>query len=232
MKTDTRVRSVALSLACAVPLLAQTVTLPVPARQDAVQGPAATAAAAALAPDILRADEMDETSQIAYPVLKDDLINAGSPYLASVVHDDYAVFQGCRIEALNDGELGQDTSQPGVAFDFDGAWTTTFTLDKAKAPKGYEIREVRTVAGWVKYRANQKYELSIARVDKPDIFISLGIVDYAPDSTCSSRVTLSKANGPLATGVLALRFRFMPQRPGVQAETAYREIDVIGAPLP
>jgi hypothetical protein len=208
------------------------VTLEVPAKRDAVLGTAAAPVAAPLAADIRQTKEMDETSQIAYPALADDLINTGSPYLASVVHEDYTTFQACRIEALNDGDLGQNSAQPGIAFDFDGAWTTTFRLDTAKAPKGYEIREIRSLAGWLKHRANQKYELAIASVGKPDVFVSLGLVEYAPDSTCASRITLNKENGPLATGVAALRFRFMPQRAGVQSETAYREIDVLGAPLP
>jgi hypothetical protein len=173
---------------------------------------------------------MDESSQVAYPALADDLVNDGSPYLAAVKHEDHVPYQGCRIAALNDGGLGQDSNQAGVAFDLDGAWTTTFLLDRARAPKGYEIREIRTLAGWIRHRANQKYELSIAAADKPDLFVSLGVFEYAPDSTCSSRIALSRADGPLAAGVVALRFRFMPQRAGVQSETAYREIDVVGAP--
>ena len=213
-------------------LAAQTVNLEVPARQDGVQGAPAKPAPAPLAPDILVTQAMDESSQVAFPALATDLVNAGSSSLSEVKHVDYAEYQGCRVGALNDGELGQDSSQAGVAFDLDGAWTTTFVLNTARAPRGYEIREIRTLAGWVKYRANQKYELAVAKVGQPDLFVPLGVVEYAPDCTCSSRVTLSQANGPLATGVAALRFRFMPQRAGVQSETAYREIDVVGIPLP
>jgi hypothetical protein len=184
------------------------------------------------AADIVQAKEKNEASQVAFPALRDDLVNAGSPSLAAAMHDGYTKYQGCRIEALNDGEPGVDSAQPGVAFDLDGVWTTTFVLATARAPKGYDINEIRTIAGWIKNRANQKYELLLAKIAAPGSFISLGVFEYAPNVTGSTRITLTKANGPLATGVAAIRFRFMPDRPGVQAETAYREIDVIGSPTP
>ncbi|MFZ2657827.1 MAG: hypothetical protein WAX69_23035 [Victivallales bacterium] len=169
-------------------------------------------------------------SQTPYPVLKDDLVNAGSPSLAKVLFDDFAPHQACNAAALNDGNTGNPSDQNGVTFDLDGTWTTTFVLDASKASKGYDISEIRTVAGWPPSRAYQKYELLVSKVSAPDKFISMGTFNVdAEGGALASQIKLTGKESLIETNVSSIKFKFMVPNPAVPAtETAYREIDVVG----
>lgn len=170
-------------------------------------------------------------SQTPYPVLKDDLVNAGAHSLLKASFDDFAPHQASNAATLNDGEAGKPTDNASVAFDLDGKWKTTFVLDTAKAAKGYEISEIRTTAGWLPNRACQKYELLIAKVGAPDRFVSMGIFELDAEKALGTQLKLTGAQGPLASNVAALKFVFtVPESAdGSATETTYREVDVIGA---
>lgn len=159
-----------------------------------------------------------------YPVLKDDLVNAGSPALAKVSHEEFKQHVGHSTSALNDGGNGT------VTFDLDGKWTTTFDLDTAKAPKGYDITEIMTSAAWAPNRACQKYELLISKVSAPDKFISMGIFEADAEKAIATQIKLTGKQNLIESNVAAVKFNFMVPKSaaGGATETAYREIDIIG----
>jgi hypothetical protein len=171
--------------------------------------------------EVIKSDE----GKKPYPVLKDDLVNAGSPALAKVSHEEFKQHVGHSTSALNDGGNGT------VAFDLDGKWTTTFDLDIAKAPKGYDITEIITSAAWAPNRACQKYELLISKVSAPDKFISMGIFEADAENAFATQIKLTGKQNLIESNVSAVKFNFMVPKSvkGGATETAYREIDIIGA---
>lgn len=169
-------------------------------------------------------------SQTPYPVLKDDLVNAGSPALAKVLFEDFTRFGACNAAALNDGEVGTPSNQVNVTFDLDGQWTTTFLLDISKSPKGYDISEIKTAAGWPPNRACQKYELLISKVSEPEKFISQGTFEADAEGGLATQIKLTGKQNLIESNVSALKFKFMVAKSAALGgnETAYREIDIIG----
>ena len=168
-------------------------------------------------------------SQVAIPPATDDLINAGQPTLAGEDHQGYTPFtwQGTSsTAALNDGILGQDNINTDTAFDLDGTWVSTYLLNTALHPGGYDITENRTISGWAANRANQSFELLFATVDKPNDFVSYGTFSYSPNNTGSAMIDLTDSTGTIATGVAAVRFNVL------NAGTVYREFDVFGQATP
>ncbi|OPZ27085.1 MAG: GDSL-like Lipase/Acylhydrolase [Lentisphaerae bacterium ADurb.BinA184] len=166
-------------------------------------------------------------SQVAIPPATDDLINVGQATLAGESHDGYAPFtlQGTSSTgALNDGLLGQDSVNTDTAFDLDGTWTSTYLLNTALRPAGYDITEIRTISGWIATRTNQSFELLFATVEDPALFVSYGTFSYSPGNSGSAMITLTDSTGLLATGVAAIRFNVL------NAGTVYREFDVFGQP--
>jgi len=169
-------------------------------------------------------------NEIPFPVAKDDLVNAGSKYLSRVTFENYAAFKDCNEAALNDGELGAPSNQKGVTFDLDGEWITTFVLDTAKSPKGFDISSIITTAGWPPNRACQSYELFVAKVSAPTVFVSLGTYEVDATGEKASQIKLTAKKDVIAANVAAVRFKFMVPEPKGGSETAYREVDVIGKP--
>lgn len=169
-------------------------------------------------------------SQTPYPALSDDLVNAGSPALAKVLFEDFTPFQACNAAALNDGKLGTPLNQGSVTFALNGLWTVTFVLDTLKAPRGYDIREIRTIAGWPPNRACQKYELLVSKVSDPDKFISLGLYEVDAKNALATQIKLTGTENPLAINVAIIKFKIMMVESSTkgQTSTTYREIDVIG----
>ena len=165
-------------------------------------------------------------------------MNVGQATLASVSNTGYAPFSSGGFTTsttnLNDGAAGlSSTGFPNalatIAFDLDGVWVTTFTLDTTVNTNGYSIRQVQTIGGWLAARADQKYRLEYAPVNSPQAFLPLGV--FSLDASAlngSSRITLVDSSGRLAENVKSLRFSF--QSLGGGAETVYREVDVFGDP--
>lgn len=170
-------------------------------------------------------------SQVPYPALSDDLVNAGSPALAKVLFDDFTPFQKCNAAALNDGTVGMPSSQGSVTFDLDGNWTVTFVLDISKSPNGYDIGEIRTIAGWPPNRACQKFELFVSKVSAPDKFTSMGVFEVDAEGALATQIKLTGTQNQIETNVAAIKFKIMIPESAIKGATAttYREIDVIGS---
>ena len=174
--------------------------------------------------------QIDKNNQIPYPAMKDDLVNAGSEFLAEVLMENFKPFQKCNAKALNDGTVGLPGRQDAVTFDLDGKWTTTFVLDTAKSARGYDIKEIRTIAGWPPNRACQKYQLLISKTSSPDKFISLGTFSADARKGLATIIKLTGKKGSIGNNVAAIKFEFMVPKSAVggATQTTYREIDIVG----
>jgi hypothetical protein len=168
--------------------------------------------------------------------LSPNLVRAGSPTLAGVRTN--------RYKGSHDPGLLNDGSLFGATDDKDYTSTTTYALDTAATPGGFDVTEIRTDAGLPiadngDERSNQSYEVWWAAVDAPDVFVQLGAFHHIMVNRAerASQVDLLHADGsPLATGVAKIQFRFTqpPRRQfgfyGIETKTPYREIEVLGAP--
>jgi len=189
------------------------------------------AAAIALGPlahgAIQQTNSVSSGSQMAFPASAVDLIQISAVTLASEQHDEFTPFTykgTTSTAALNDGLLGQDSINTDTAFDLDGKWTSTYFLDTAVNPQGYDITGIRAISGWIANRTNQSFELLFASVADPALFVSYGTFSYSPGNSGSAMITLTDSTGLLATGVAAIRFNVL------NAGTVYREFDVFGQP--
>jgi len=190
-----------------------------------VAGSSEASPAQAVNPNIQVEILKSKEGQTPYPVMKDDLVNAGSPSLIKVLDDGFKAYKaGQETSALNDGGNGT------VTFDLDGKWTTTFDLDIAKAPKGYDITAIITSAAWAPNRACQKYELLLSKVSAPDKFISMGIFEADAENAFATQIKLTGKQNLIESNVASVKFNFMVPKSaaGGATETAYREIDVVG----
>jgi hypothetical protein len=146
---------------------------------------------------------------------------------------------------LRDGNVGASTSgnivwpqlvleAPGVAGgDPNGMFSTTFDLDLAAAPYGYDISQIDTIAGWDAFRSQQRYALWVSKIGTPD-FEYVGVFQIEDSAagaslgTGSSRIQIIGDGGvPVALNVDALRFDFM-KTGNSDGGPVYREIDVTG----
>jgi lysophospholipase L1-like esterase len=163
-----------------------------------------------------------------------NLIRAGSVTLQSVETIGYAGKHA--ITVLNDGELGSASN------DKDALSTTTFTLDTSAHANGYDITEIRTMAGMPiaangDERAHQAYEVWWSTVDAPQRFERLGDFHHimVNRDERASQMLISRLDAqPMMQRVKAIRFRFVepPLRQfgffGIQSPVRYREIEVLG----
>ncbi len=185
---------------------------------------------------IHQVDRWSSTSSTPW-TLGNSLIRAGSPTLASAATTDYTGRHSPAL--LNDGNL-----KGGTTDDKDFASTSTYTLDTAAAPAGYDIAQIRTEGGLPlsdsgDESAHQSYEIWIATVDAPDAFAKLGAFHHimVNKTERASQIDLTPAAGAtLATHVAKVQFRFTqpPRRQygfiGIGTPTPYRELEVFGAP--
>ncbi len=192
--------------------------------------------------DTFRVVQNKETSddELGFSAARDDLVNHDSPFLARVSHERFQPFthrqSTSTAAALNDGQadIAVQTdpalAKGTVAFDIDGAWTSTFWLDTSQYPRGYDLSEIRTYSGWQGPRASQRYKLWLRRVGE-DQFEYYGTYRLTYARSGSARITLTSNTGVIASGVAAVRFEFNPG-PSRRDHTCYREIDIFGAPTP
>lgn len=177
----------------------------------------------------------------AFTAATDDLINAGSPFLAGAAHFGYGGGASYPIAGLNDGDAG-----PGAALVTDPAdeqWVTTFRLNTQLSPAGFDIDEVRGLnfAGGEGAEGGfgaQAFAVQFEFVGSPGVFQTVGSFRYAystaslaPTTGGSGELRLSRSPGPLASGVSSIRVRFIPD-PAFNARTGYTELDVFGSPTP
>jgi lysophospholipase L1-like esterase len=130
-----------------------------------------------------------------------------------------------------------------AAHDRDNSWTSTFVFDTGVNAAGYDVTEVRTYAGGLvepngDEHAHQAYEVWYSTVAAPEEFVRLGDFHHiiVNEREKASRIALTRADGPVASGVKALQFRFEepPLRQagfiGIGNPADYREIESLGAP--
>jgi lysophospholipase L1-like esterase len=169
--------------------------------------------------------------------LQPNLIRAGSPTLLSATTTDYT--GGHSPALLNDG------SQKAYTNDGDYPSTTTFMLNTVGAPNGYDITEVRTMAGRPiadngDERAEQAYELWVQQADRPGTWTPMGAYHHVMVNRAqmASEVILSSTTpgAVMIPHVTAIQFRFVapPFRQfgvfGILTQTPYRELEVAGVP--
>jgi hypothetical protein len=180
---------------------------------------------------IVQTDTTINGDDVAIPVSAIDLINQPSSTVSST---GYTPFSSGGFttddDNLNNGSQGISgaifpAALATIAFDLDGTWTSTFTLDVSLSPAGYDITQIDTIAGWVGSRSGQTYELFYSVVGDAG-FTSLGTFTIADPGTGSTRISLTDNTGTIATGVDAVQFSFTP----TSTEDVYREIDVFGIP--
>ena len=166
------------------------------------------------------------------------LIRAGSPTLAGAKTTGY--------KGAHDPALLDDGSLAGTTDDHDYTSITTYTLDTAATPGGFDVAEIRTDAGLPiadngDERSHQSYELWWSSVDAPASFVRLGAFHHIMVNRAerASQVDITSLDGgPLATRVAKIQFRFTqpPRRQfgfyGIDTKTPYRELEVLGGPTP
>jgi hypothetical protein len=168
------------------------------------------------------------------PVSSTDLLQTN---LASVTSSGgFSGFAANTLSLLTDGLLGTPGAPSGVASVAPlGGTSITFTLDTATNPLGYDITSLVTTASWDTGRDGQEYTVSYSTVAAPATFTTLFTIaqyqspqaEFNP-ATTSVTLTENAGSGLLATGVAAVRLTFTNFE---NSGTAYREIDLIGAPV-
>jgi hypothetical protein len=196
---------------------------------------------------VVQTNESSLESELAYPVIATDLINAGQPTLASVVHFDFVGSQEASADNLNNGSPGISAFVPDnngytaatatTAIDVGGIlyaeWTSTYFLNLSGAPLGYDITRMQSISGWPDQRSSQRYEALVSVVGDAS-FTTLGEFKFLSPvfiGTNSTRITLTDSSGVLASGVDAIKFYFLVGGfDGTEKELLYREMDVFGTP--
>lgn len=211
-------------------------------------------------PDTLRVKtgEVLETSNFAYlanPSDSPEPAIAGS-YSAEASNSDY-INDGQRTfsaelqspapssgaAGLNDG-VASGSGLVNNAYFSPGQFpaSATFTLDTTVNTSGYDLTEIRTIAGRENggaNLANQSYEVWISTVGSND-FSLLHTVNYKPftstglnGNTGATRVSLSNSGGILANGVDQVRFVFLDDGEsfGNVDGTYYQEIDIYSSTI-
>lgn len=180
-------------------------------------------------------DRFSTKTATPWTLAPDGLVRAGAATLAGVETTGYTGNHAPTL--LNDGLL------KAYSNDGDKVWTTTYTLNTALAPAGYDVREIRTAAGLPTAdngdeRTHQAYEIWWSTVDAPGSFVQLGDFRHilVNKAARASQVTLTRADGTaIASRVAKIQFRFKqpPTRQfgfiGIDSPVHYREIEVLGA---
>ncbi len=176
-------------------------------------------------------DYYSTSSETPWPPSGESLIRAGSATLEDVLHLGYD--GSVSPEVLNDGLAGRATNDP------DNQWVSTFVLDTSVNTAGYDITQVGSGAGGPRPRnLHQAYEVWYSSVGTPFEFVRLGDFHHIPvnDLEQGSAIVVSGVDGPLASGVRALQFRFkeppLKQRGffGQPRKTRYYEVEALGTP--
>ena len=163
-----------------------------------------------------------------------DLVNQGQATFSSLVESPPQF----GAQNANDGAAATTGDDSTFWFSHQQPNTLTFTLNTAVKPLGYDITQIRTVAGWAgvtQSQANQDFELFVRPVGSPT-FSSLGSFSHTPfpdtnsGGSYSTRITLTDDTGVIASGVDAVRFTYAVASFGGTAGLVIREIDIDGAP--
>jgi len=98
---------------------------------------------------------------------------------------------------------------------------------------GYNLTNITVYGGWGDAgRDQQAYTVYYSTVASPTNFVALTSVNYNPANPANvqsaTRTTITSTNGPLATGVAAVKFDFTSP-PGENGYSGYSEIQFFGA---
>ncbi len=195
-------------------------------------------------------DTTNQTSPGGYVASSTDLINAGSPTLASATPNVSGYFNFGGWTQLNNGSAGS----PSVSGTMTDASTSsgndafiTYTLQGSAG--GYAITEFNSISGWPDQRSWQTIQLDVSTVSVP-AFTPIGIINGnfnsnqayrytpafggAPGNASRLRFADSVNPGvtPIATGVTAIRVHILQLSPPSTEPGAYREWDLQGYAVP
>jgi len=162
-------------------------------------------------------------SQDFFAASATDLINLGQPSLAS--------FEASNLTYGDGNVLIDGTSAHAIGAGADwGGWGATFYLDTTANPLGYNVTEIKSIAGWGDGRANQEILIMYRPVGQTD-FVTLGryanglAVEANPDGQCTQISLTDSEGGFVLSGIDAIHI-------GVSQYTIMKEVDVFGAPVP
>ena len=182
----------------------------------------------------------DFAAAVTYMVVGEKQVSADTPSPIGVVAGDLLEMGGvvCTsdyskpwdLPALVNGSwLGGGDPYSNVPF------VTTYALDLATNPLGYNIKEIRMFTDQGGDRAGQSYDIYYSLINAPDAFVLLGSVSTPhTDSgavmtrTYDSRTGATPDAGPaILSGVAKIQFHV---RPVGDYGVVWREFDVTGAP--
>ena len=175
----------------------------------------------------------EDTSQVFWSGIGNDLINDGSPTLQGVVGTSLggAIINGDTSSSVNGELMYLDQS----------SYSITYTLNTSINTLGYDIISIDSYAGWTKWRVNQIYDITYTTMAN-SAPIALAQVSYLPvkngvpaENNMSTRIHVSNPSDVLATGVKSITFTFkgdttQPASGVATVGAIYRELDVVGRP--
>lgn len=167
----------------------------------------------------------------------DDLINLGSPSLASQSNSGGSLFSSDPSGiALNNGTI-YDGGAPGTTDDdktycpADGS-SITFDLQLVPGSVGYDITAIEAITGTAQNRASQRMRIEYSQFGSADFHLLVSEDDWTFIDDSQSVELKAGMYGPadsiLAAKVDQLRFTFFDIPSPSLANSMYREIDVFG----
>ena len=159
-------------------------------------------------------------------VLPDRLIPITKVTDVNPAHDGAgADAQAIHNGTTRNGSGGDESLNDGKTFRGYGKGSTlTFHLDLAKNKTGFDVAELRSFAGHSDARASQNYSVWVALAPEPSMFVKLcDVALKSSGGATEARITPKKA-GPLASGVVAVRFDF---EDGPLGFNVYREFQLV-----
>jgi len=186
---------------------------------------ACSQAIASAAPSVTGDFSADELAFQSF-VASDDLINGVTPTSSSAFFN----VNGAHPDQLTDGIHGLDSATQ--ANPIEGAWaqngaTVTYDLGTGDNGFGFDINLIRSIAAWGGL-GTQKWTLEV-RSSGEELFRPVYTVDYQPAGANATMVVLEDTEGPIATGVVAIRFVALDVA-ALNTWSIWRELDVEGVP--
>lgn len=153
--------------------------------------------------------------------------------------------RGRELSSLTDGgggalsviiDQGPTSSTNYLTFG-NGNWAGSYLIYKLPESKtGYDLGNITVYGGWADgQRDQQAYTVYFSTVAAPALFVPLTTVNFTPinpsNAQSATRVTLTPANGALATNVAAIKFDFTKPS-SKNGYSGYSQIIISGTPSP
>ena len=171
--------------------------------------------------------DMSDTSRAPWEVSSIDLIQWAMPS---------AMTNGLSsICLMTDGSGG---NQHGIGAEMWvplPTWYAEYTLDTTASPSGHDITEAVIYAGADDARANQGCKFSVRLIGDSEFqeigtFENAPFGEHTPPGNYATKLSIHGWDGPLVTGVEAVRFDFIDAVPWWGNGSVWREFDVFGMP--